>query len=173
MDETALMHAGERTRKCDRDSQRFRYRKWSTEQSIERFAAGVLEHQRHSVVAPAQLNRPRRPRTIEFGLKRILMFEPLEGCERGVCRGDQEYRRQAVAGAPPAGDVTLAQGRDRVARKLHRDAPSRLHRSTASNLLSRISPVKTKSVRQKTVARISSGVLESPTLATEMPPTCR
>ena len=78
---------------------------------------------------------------VQLILERILVFEPIERGGRGIPRGDEEYRHEALPGTPAQGDVTLAQRRDRVVRKLHREA-------------SDLGPVKTKSGAQN--LRISS-----------------
>lgn len=42
------MHVTERFCERDRDPQKFRYFQRSAEESIERLAAGILEHERHA-----------------------------------------------------------------------------------------------------------------------------
>jgi hypothetical protein len=121
MDKASLMHSADRSRERDRDAQEFHYFQWSADQSIERLAAGILEHQRHAIVLPGQPDRPRRPRSIKFGFERILMFELLQATERGVFRGDKQDRRQAIAGAAVEGEASLPQRREYVARKLRHE----------------------------------------------------
>jgi hypothetical protein len=104
------MHAAQRARERDPDAQNFSECQGSTDQSIERFATGILEHQRHAVLVAGEFDRPRRPRTVEVGFECILMFEPLEGRGQAVARGHQEYRHQAASEAPAKREVTLPQG---------------------------------------------------------------
>src|SRR5882762_5486875 len=98
------------------------YVQWFAKQSIERRAAGILEHQRHAVVVVRQRDWSRRPVSIKFGFERIFVFEPLDATERGFFRGNKQDRRQAVAGASVESDVSLPQRREYVTRELlHED----------------------------------------------------
>ena len=120
MDETSVMQTAERARERDRNSEEFRYFQRSPKQPIEGLAAGVLEHQRHAVIVAGECHRPRRPGNIKFGLQLIFVFEPLERPGRDVFRRDNQDWRHAVARAPVAGEVTLPQRGQHIARKLHR-----------------------------------------------------
>ena len=118
MDQTSVMHLAERRRNRDRDAQERRYVQWPAKQSIERHAAGILKHQRHAVVVVCQRDWPRRPVSVKFSFERIFVFKPLDATKRRFFGGNKQDRRQAVAGAPVEGDVSLPQGRKRVAREL-------------------------------------------------------
>jgi hypothetical protein len=120
MNKPALMHSADCIRERDRDAQELRYFQWSAEQSIERLASGVLEHQRHAIILATQRDWPRRPGSIKFSLERKFMFEPLDAPERRVFRSDKQNRRQPVAGAPVEDELPLPQRREHIARKLHR-----------------------------------------------------
>jgi hypothetical protein len=50
---------------------------------------------------------PCPPGNIPFGLQRIFVFETLEARERGIFRDDQQDGRQAIAGTPVHGEVSL------------------------------------------------------------------
>ena len=102
----------------DREAQEMRYVQWSAEQSIERLAAGILKHQRHAVVVARQRDRSRRPVSLEFGFERIFVLKPFDAIERGFFRGNEQDRRQAVAGAPVESDVSFPQRRECVARRV-------------------------------------------------------
>jgi hypothetical protein len=116
MNETSLMHAAQRPRQTDRDVQKMRYLQRSAQQqSIERRSAGILEHQRPAAVIVRQRDRPERPGSIKFGLERVFVFKPLG---RGPFRGNEQDRRQAVAGPTVESDVSLSQRRKYVAREL-------------------------------------------------------
>src|SRR6266852_3571175 len=118
MDKTSLVHSAERTRERDRDVQEFRYIQSSVEQSIEWLPAGILKHQCQAVVVVRQRDWSRRPVSVKFGFERIFVFEPLDATERRFFRGNEQDRRQAVAGAPVESDVSLSQRREYVAREL-------------------------------------------------------
>src|SRR5882762_10770099 len=110
------MHLAESRRERDCDAQEMRYLQWSAKQSIERRTAGILKHQRHALVVVRQRDWSRRPVSVEFGFKRIFVFKPLDGTERGFFRGNKQDRRQAIAGAPV--ESSLPQRREYVAREL-------------------------------------------------------
>src|SRR5205807_3600960 len=119
----SLMHPAECACKRDSDAQEFLYLQRPTEQSIERLATRVLEHQRHPIVAVRERERPRRPTRVEISSKRVFMFEPLERLEAGLLRGggDEQDRRQAVTRTPVQSEVALAQNRKPIARQLRHD----------------------------------------------------
>jgi hypothetical protein len=95
---------------------------WSAKQSIDRYTAGILKHQRHTVVVVRQRDWSRRPVSVKFGFERIFVFKPLDATERDFFRGSKQDRRQAVAGTPLESDVSLAQRRECVAQELlHED----------------------------------------------------
>src|SRR5260370_31977489 len=79
---------------------------------------GILQHQRHVAVVVRERDGSRRPACVKFGLERIFVFEPLDATERRFLRGNKQDRRQAVAGAPVQGDVSLPHGREYVAQAL-------------------------------------------------------
>ncbi len=118
MDQAAFMHAAERPPERDRDAQEMRDVQWSAKQSIDRHTAGILEHQRHALVVARQREGSRRPVSVKFGLERIFVFKPLDGTERGCFGGNEQDRRQPVAGAPVESDVSLPQRREYVAQEL-------------------------------------------------------
>src|SRR5258705_3718469 len=101
------MHLAKRACERDRDAQEMRYVQWSAKQPVEWCAAGILEHQRHAAVVVRQRDRSRRPVSVEFGFERMFVFEPLDASERGFFRGNQQDRRQSVAGAAVDSDVSL------------------------------------------------------------------
>src|SRR6267142_1642090 len=122
MNKAPLMHLAERTRERDRDAQETRYVQWPAKQSIGRFTAGILKHQRHAVVVLGQRDWSRRPFSVKFGFERIFVFKPRDTTERSFFRGNQQDRRQAVAGAPVESEVTFPQRREYVPRELfHED----------------------------------------------------
>src|ERR1700694_4603972 len=118
MDKASLMHLAENPRKRDRDAQEMRYLQWSAKQSIDRHTAGILKHQRHAIVVVRQRDWSRRPVTVKFSFERIFVFKPLDATERRLHRGNQQDRRQAVAGTPVESNVSLPQRGEYVAREL-------------------------------------------------------
>src|SRR5260370_30801892 len=91
---------------------------WSAKQSSDGRTAGILKHQRHAAVVVRQRNWSRRPVSVKFGFERIFVFKPLDATERGFFRGNEQDRRQAVAGAPVESGVSLPQRREYVAQEL-------------------------------------------------------
>jgi hypothetical protein len=118
MDKATLMHMAERPRERDRDAQELRYVQGSAEQSVDRRTAGILKHQRHAAVDVRQRDWSRRPVRVKFSFERIFVFKPLDATKRRFFGGNKQDRRQAVAGAPVEGDVSLPQGREYVAQEL-------------------------------------------------------
>jgi hypothetical protein len=112
MDKASVVHSAQRPRERDRDAQEMRYVQWPAKQSIDRRTAGILKHQRQAAVVARQRNGSRRPVSVKFGLERKFVFKPPDATERGFFRGNQQDRRQAVAGAPVESDVSLPQGRE-------------------------------------------------------------
>src|ERR1700688_1198311 len=117
VDEAVLMHFAKRPRKRDRDTQEKRYLQWSAKQSVERRTAGILKHQRQAVFVACKPDRSRRPVSVKFGFERIFVFKPLYTTERRFLRGNQQDRRQAVAGAAVESDISLPQRPEYVAQK--------------------------------------------------------
>jgi hypothetical protein len=93
------------------------------QQSIERLAAGILEHQRHATIARGECHRPSCPVRVEHGPERVFVFEPLEGLARGEFPGwrDKQDWIQAVAGTSIEGDLALPKRREHVAAKFRHD----------------------------------------------------
>jgi hypothetical protein len=129
MDKASLMHSAERPREWDRDAQEMRYLQWPAKQAIERHTAGILKHQRHAVVVVRQRDWSRRPVGVKFGFERIFVFEPLDATGRRFFCGNNQDRRQAVAGAAVESDVSLPQRREHVARELVHGGLGRTTRS--------------------------------------------
>ena len=118
MDKASLMHVTECPRERDRDAQEMRYVQWSAKQSVGRHPAGILKHQRHAVIVVCQRDRSRRPVSLEFGFERMFVLKPFDAIERGFFRGNEQDRRQTVAGAPVESDVSFPQQRKCVARRV-------------------------------------------------------
>jgi hypothetical protein len=98
---------------------------WLAKQSVEWRSAGIFEHQRHSVVEVRQRDWLGRPISVKLGLERIFVLEPFDRAQRRFFRGNNQDRRQAAAGAPVESAISLAQRRERVARKLPHEASCR------------------------------------------------
>src|ERR1700722_3574956 len=94
-----------------------RYVQWPAKQSIERLTAGILEHQRHTVVVARQRNRPNCPVSVKFSLERIFVFKPLDAIDRCLFGGGKQDRGQAVPVAAMESDVSLPQRGECVARE--------------------------------------------------------
>ena len=94
------MDSAECPRERDRDAQEMRYVQWSAKQSIERRTAGILKHQRHTVIIVRKRDRSRRPLGVKFGLERIFVLKSLDATGRGFFCSNKQDWRQAVAGAP-------------------------------------------------------------------------
>jgi hypothetical protein len=113
-----MEQTAERRRERDRDTQEMRYVQWLAKQPIGRRTAGILKHQCHAAVVVRQRDWSRRPISVKFALERIFVFKPLDRTERGFFRGNQQDRRQAVAGATVESDLPLSQRREYVAQEL-------------------------------------------------------
>jgi hypothetical protein len=100
VDEATLMHMEERARERDRDAQEMRYVQWPAKQSIERRAAGILKHQRHTPVIARKHDGSSRPVGVKFGLERIFVFKSLDTTGRAFFCGNKQDGCQAVARAP-------------------------------------------------------------------------
>ena len=78
MDKASLMHAADRICERDRDAKEFNGLQRSTEQAIERLAAGILEQQRRAAVLVGQRDWARRPGSVKLGRERVFVFQALE-----------------------------------------------------------------------------------------------
>ncbi len=110
------MQPAERNRERNGDAEESGHVERPAQQAIQRLAAGILEHQRHSPCARGQCHRARCPVTVEQSPQREFVFEPLEGLARGVFPGwrDQQDGIQAVAGTSVEADLALAKRRELV-----------------------------------------------------------
>jgi hypothetical protein len=72
-----------------------------SEQPLERFATGVLEHKQGAPALAHHLERPRRPGDAQFILQSIFMAEATEGAGGGGVRGefDDQHRSPAAVTA--------------------------------------------------------------------------
>ena len=116
------MHPPKRARERDRDAKEFRCMQRLAKQPVERRSAGILQHQRHAVVEVRQRDGLGRPVGVKLGLERVFVLEPFDRAQRRFFRGNNQDRRQATAGAPVESAISLAQRRERVARKLPHEA---------------------------------------------------
>ncbi len=78
------MHPAERGGDRNGDAEESRHLERPAQQSIERLAAGVLEHQRHATFARGERHRPRCPVRVEQSSERVFVFEPIEGLARSA-----------------------------------------------------------------------------------------
>ncbi len=143
VDQVSLMDVPERGRERDGDAQELRRFQRMTEQSIERLATGILEHQRRPVVAMCERERPCRPAPVELRPERVFMFEPLESLGRGMFRNgrDKQNGSQAVAGAPAHRELPLTQRRELVTgKRCHEGLPSTTSSRAPPTIPSAVAP---------------------------------
>ncbi len=82
------------------------------DQSLERFAAEIIEQERCSTTLAGKRKRPRRPFAVERVPQFIFVGETIEGGWRRALRGKQHSQRCAAAAvaayAPPAAEDAFA-----------------------------------------------------------------
>ena len=61
-----------------REAQEASYLHWPAEQSIERLAAGILEHQHSVTAAGHEVQRLHRPCSIQLSLQSVFVGEAIE-----------------------------------------------------------------------------------------------
>jgi hypothetical protein len=131
-----------------------RYAQWSAKQPIERHAAGILKHQRHAVVDVRQRDGSRREVSVKFNFECKFVFEPRDATKRGVVGGNEQDRRQAIAGAPVERCLPPSAARMRSSKARSRGPPVR--RTTLESALIRLRllwPVNPKKPPLKIVSR--------------------
>ena len=67
------------------------------DQSLERFAARILEQQRRPAAFAAKRERPRRPRGVERVPQFIFVGKAIERCRRRALRGGRHGQHRAAA----------------------------------------------------------------------------
>ena len=110
VDEAALVDLAEGRGDRDGEAQKAPHLHGRAEQSVERLAAGVLEHQHGPTAFAHELERPHRPRPVQLILQSVFVSEAIEGGGRRVLRGGQHgqhggrdrRRRQAPSSAEDA-----------------------------------------------------------------------
>jgi hypothetical protein len=78
VDEPPLMQPGDRRDETEREVQERPHRHRLTEQPLQRLATRVLQHQHGPTALADELQRPHRPRAVEFILQSIFMSKAIE-----------------------------------------------------------------------------------------------
>jgi hypothetical protein len=78
MDEAALVELAQRGGDADGEAHNVVHRHGRAEQPLERLTARILKHQQGCTAFARQLQRPHRPRAIEFVLQSEFVSEPIE-----------------------------------------------------------------------------------------------
>ena len=77
----------------------------SAEQPVERLAAGILEQQHGPPRFAHELQRPHRPRPVQFVLQPVFVRQPINEAGRGMLRGREDGQHGGpltVAAIPPS-----------------------------------------------------------------------
>ena len=105
VDETPLVNLGEGRRDAAGEAQERSHFHGAAEEPVERFATGVLEHQQGALVLAHELQRPRRPRAVQFILQSVFVSKAFQIARRGVLRGGNHGQHGgpvAVTGITPS-----------------------------------------------------------------------
>ena len=78
MDEAALVKLAQCCGDADGEAHRTAHRHRRAEQPLERLTARILKHQQRPTAFAHQLQRPHRPRAIEFAFQFEFVSEPVE-----------------------------------------------------------------------------------------------
>jgi hypothetical protein len=112
VDEALLMCPPERHDERDRNAEEARGFQRSPEKSVERFAAGIFEHQHGSIAVAHQLQGSRRPRPIQLILQSEFVGQTIEArARRAVCGRQNDEHGLAyafIARAPPSAQEAFA-----------------------------------------------------------------
>jgi len=81
------MHSVQRSRERDCDTQKFNYFQRFVQQSVERFAARILEYKHRVSIATRERFGPHRPVGIKLTGERVFMFDPRKIRWGLWCRG--------------------------------------------------------------------------------------
>ena len=97
VDEAALVRLAQRGDDADGEAQEASRLHRRADQSLERFAARILEQQRRSTAFAAKRERPRRPRGVERVPQFIFVGKAIERSRRRALRGRQHDQHGAAA----------------------------------------------------------------------------
>jgi hypothetical protein len=87
VDEAALMNLGEGRGDAVGEAQECSHVHGTAEEPVERFATRILEHQQGVLMLPHELQRPRRPRAVQFILQSVFVSKTFQIARRGVLLG--------------------------------------------------------------------------------------
>jgi hypothetical protein len=118
VDEAAPMDLREGRGDRYRDAQKARQLHGRAEQSVQRLAVGVLEHQHDPAALADEFKRSRRPRPIQLVLQSVFASEAIEGGRCRMLRGGQHSEHSgliAVGLVFPSTDVVVPSTEDAFA----------------------------------------------------------
>ena len=112
VDEPALMDLAQRSRDADGEAQEASHLHRRAEQPVERLAARILQHQHGPAAVADELQRSRRPRSVQRVLQSKFMRQAIEGRRCRMLRGGKHGQHDVPAAigilAPRAAEDAIA-----------------------------------------------------------------
>ena len=94
VDETLLVYSAERGRESDCETQELLQLHRLAKQSLQRLAAGVLEHEQRTPLVRHKCERPSCPGGIQFGSQRVFVLYSAKTTGSGVLPERRDHKRR-------------------------------------------------------------------------------